>query len=244
MNAMSKSHATPRKCLGLILAAALLGACSTVPSGLSLRSDANFAEGSPLGAALPRDEAAALAPVFVAALSDGGPGARYDWRGDESFGWVKPGDYVLGNVKASRYDLPPYPKGLYLDEPLETELGLHAVVRNSNVRGGPSTDYPIVEEMKAGDAVEVVGKIVGRPWMLVEKDGRVRGYMFENLLRKAPGFELELAGGPTKRAVPCRAFEQRISYTGRSDRWVGAACLEDGQWVLQPEDPTQPEKLF
>ena len=232
------------KAVLMLGALACLGACATGPAGPSRGPSENYAADSLLGEALPSSDVREMARAFLAAMESGAAGARFDWRGPASFGWVKPGALILGNVKASPYDRPEYPAGLYLDDALETELGLYAVVRDGNVRGGPSTDFQIIDKMRSGDAVEVVGKVVGRPWYLVERDGRIRGYMYETLLRKGPGFELELAGGPTRRPVQCRRFEQRVSYTGRSDRWDGAACRSNGRWVLVPGNPNKPQKLY
>ncbi|MEL6362657.1 MAG: SH3 domain-containing protein [Pseudomonadota bacterium] len=204
----------------------------------------NYASGSALGVQLPSKDQAALEPVFLQAVARGASGERFDWRGPDSFGWVKVRDHVVGNVKPSRHDRPVAPKEVDLSFPMETELGLYALTRNSNVRAGPSTEYPVLAELVSGDGIDGVGRVVGKPWILAEKDGRVVGYIHENLMVKAPGTELLLAGGPTKTPMKCREFEQRISYTGRSDRWEGVACLEDGRWVLQPEDNTKPVQLY
>ena len=228
---------------GVAIAALGLSACAGGPSLDLIGGGANYAAGSPLGVSLPTSDQRSLSPQFVSAMTNGAAGERYDWRGEASFGWVKAGERVLGNVKASRHDRPPYPDRLYLEEPMETELGLYAATRNANVRLGPSTDYPVQEMLDSGDAVYAVGRVIGKRWILIEKQGRVAGYVFEGLLRKAPGTELELAGGPTKTATPCRRFEQRISFGGRSDRWTGVACLEGRHWVLQPT-PAEPSYLY
>jgi len=229
----------------LVMTAAALAACAGGPGldGFGGRA-ANYAAASPLGAGLPPEDQRAIAPVFVQALSRGAAGERYDWRGPESFGWVKAGPRRLGGVTPDPDDRPAYPEGLYLDAELETELGVHALTANANVREGPSTDYRVLDTLRSGDGVNVVGRVVGAPWMLAEKDGRIVGYIHENLMRKAPGMELQLAGGPTRRPTPCREYEQRISYGGRSDRWTGVACRENGDWVLQAAPQNMPTVLY
>jgi uncharacterized protein YraI len=222
-----------------------LGACSSGPSSLGLGGgDINYALGSILGAELPARDASALAPIFVQAVARGGEGERFDWKGPDSFGWVTPGARVLGNLKPDYEPQPAYPAGLYLDDPMETELGLFALKSNSNVRLGPSTDYPVLVQLPSGDGVIGVGRVIGKPWVLAEQNGRIVGYIHESLMIKAPGTELELAGGPTRRGLECREFEQRISYTGRSDRWNGVACLRDGNWELQKPPENAPVQLF
>ena len=79
-------------------------------------------------------------------------------------------------------------------------MGLYVLTRNSNIRLGPGTDHKIAEVLPSGAGVDVVGRVVDKEWMLVASEGSIRGYVHQNLLIKAPGTELELAGGPNRRA--------------------------------------------
>ena len=224
-------------------AAAMLAGCASTGGGFGGGSE-NFAAQSPLGAELGAGDARALRTSFLQAMDAGAAGERFDWKGEGAFGWVKAQDQRLGNLKADDGDRPPMPAGLVLDELYETEQGLYALTRNANARLGPSTDQPILTQLVSGTGVTVVGKVVGKPWMLVELDGRIAGYIHDSLMIKAPGTELELAGGPRKSAVFCRAYEQRLSVGGRSDLIEGVACREDGRWVLKAPPPDEPQKLF
>lgn len=228
----------------LIAAALLLSACSGGP-GLSLGGGgANYASASVLGVTIPDEDARALAPAFVQAVEKGGVGERFDWRGRSAFGWVKARGACVGNLKANPDDCPVAAAGLALDETYETEQGLYALTRNANLRAGPSTDYPVLGQLVSGTGVNVVGKVVGKPWMLVEVDEKIVGYVHDSLAIKAPGSELELAGGPRRQATQCRLYEQRISYQGRSDLWEGVTCLQDGRWVVKQRSEDDPVKLF
>jgi surface antigen len=227
----------------LIAAALLLSACAG-GSGLDFGGAENFAAASSLGAQLPNSDARALEPAFLQAVEKGTDGERYDWRGPSSFGWVKARRSCVGNLKADPNDCPAAVDGLALDETYETEQGLYALTRNANVRSGPSTDFPARQQLASGTGVNVVGKVVGKPWMLVEVDRRIVGYVHENLMIKAPGAELDLAGGPRRQAAQCRAYEQRLSYEGRSDLWEGVACKENGRWVVKALPQDEPVKLF
>ncbi|MEM9494856.1 MAG: SH3 domain-containing protein [Pseudomonadota bacterium] len=221
---------------GLMAAAALalVSACSSLSSGpFSSSSSVNFAADSSLGAALSPGDRAALADVFVTAMArPAGGSAR--WSGVSARGVVMPGEYVLANLRSDPGVLMPAPRGLDLTHTVETELGLHVLTRNANIRTGPSTERRVAEVLDAGTGVDVVGKIGGQPWMLIAVDGRVRGYVHSSLVIIAPGAELELAGGPRRRPVGCRRFTQRISVSGRNDEWTGAACEIDGEWRLAP----------
>ena len=204
----------------------------------------NYAALSQLGAELLAADVRALAPAFEQAMDAGAAGERFDWKGEAASGWVKARDARLGNLKADDADRPAMPAGLFIDETFETEQGLYALTRNANARLGPSTEHSILEQMISGTGVTVVGKVVGKPWMLVEADGRIRGYVHDSLMIKAPGTELELAGGPRKSAVYCRGYEQRLVIGGRSDVFEGVACREDGRWVVKAPPSGEPEKLF
>lgn len=225
------------------ISALLLTACAG-GSGLDFGGAENFAAASPLGAELPAADARALSPAFLQAIEKGAVGERFDWRGASAFGWVKARDACVGNLKSDPNDCPAAVEGLDLGESYETEQGLYALTRNANVRLGPSTDFPVREQLPSGTGVTGVGKVVGKPWMLVETGGRIVGYVHESLMIKAPGTELDLAGGPRRKATACRGYEQRLSYQGRSDLWNGVACSEGGKWVVKPRAADEPVKLF
>lgn len=229
--------------LALSTAAAMtLAACASTGGGGG--GSQNYAALSPLGAELASSDMRALAPAFQQAMEAGASGERFDWKGAGAFGWVKAREARIGNLKADDNDRPVMPAGLVIDEMYETEQGLYALTRNANARLGPSTDHPILKQLVSGTGVIVIGKVVGKPWMLAETEGRVAGYIHDSLMIKAPGTELELAGGPRKPATFCRGYEQRLSLGGRSDLWEGVACRENGRWVLKAPPPDEPEKLF
>lgn len=206
--------------------------------------EANYAAASLLGAELPPSEARVLKSAFIQAIENGAHGERFDWRGDTSFGWVKAREWRVGDLKADANDRPRIPEGLDLAYTYETEQGLYALTRNANARLGPSTDFPAREQLVSGTGVIVIGKVVDRPWMLVEVDGFVTGYVHQDLMIKAPGTELDLAGGPRRAAAICRSYEQRLSYGGRSDLFEGVACKEGGRWLVKARPADDPVKLF
>jgi surface antigen len=226
----------------LVSIGALFAGCAT--TGGVYGDGVNYASASALGAGLPPGEARALAPAFIQAVEKGAIGERFDWRGAAASGWVKAREFRVGNLKADPNDAPPVAGGVDLSETYETEQGLYALTRNANVRLGPSTDFPTSEQLLSGTGVVVVGKVVGKPWMLSEVDGEVVGYIHESLMIKAPGTELDLAGGPRREAAPCRAYEQQLSFGGQSDLWSGVACREDGRWVVKGRPADEPVKLF
>lgn len=225
----------PQALRGLALAALfLLSACAT--GGPTIGARVNYAAGSELGGALTARETGALAAVFVDAVENGAPGETRVWSAGSYSGSVTPGAYLIGNLKPDPATLLPVEGRIEFNGAFETEQGLHALKGEANLRAGPSMQATVIRKLAAGAAVDGVGKAVGKPWMLVAIDGVIRGYVHESLLVKAPGTELELAGGPTRSAHYCRAFEQTLTYFGRTERWSGAACNRGEGWRLERSD--------
>ena len=226
---------------GIIMSAAALGACSSLPSmgGLGPSSGGgDYAVGSPVSESLSSSDREALGEAFVSAMNDSAPA---QWRGKKAAGVVMPGDYALANLRANpNARIPAARADLDLAHVMETDLGPHVLTRNSNIRIGPGTENTIAEVAPSGSGVDVVGRIGSKSWMLIAIDGAVRGYVFEDLLIKAPGTELELAGGPLRRPILCREFTQRVSALSERHEWRGAACNDGAGWRLVPPEPENP----
>jgi uncharacterized protein YgiM (DUF1202 family) len=72
------------------------------------------------------------------------------------------------------------------DEPM-------TAARNANVRDQPSTDGVKVAYLQKGDAVNVVGRIRGRNWVVVARDGKRLGFVFAPLLAERPATKPQTA---------------------------------------------------
>ncbi len=228
----------------LVVVAASACASNPVLPGLSGGDGANYAVNSKFSGELSRRDVNALAPVFVDAMENGAVGDKFEWRGSNAAGAVTPGPQGAGNLLADPWALMPFRPGLKLSRRFETELGEFVLTRNSNVRYGPSTDEKVAEILPSGTGVEVVGKTVDGPWMLVAVDGVISGFVYEDLMVRRPGTELELAGGPTRRPHLCRPFDQSMRINGRTDNWSGVACDKGEGWVLRAPDANAPTRLF
>lgn len=221
-----------------LCAAFLLASCaSDGPSLGGIGGSGNYAEGSGLAAEMTGRDEAALAQTFVSAVEKGAPGQASVWSSGQFAGAVTPGAYLVGNLKPAGIMLP-VAAPLTLNESFETELGNYALTGKANLRAGPSTEARVLGQFESGTGVDVVGKVAGKPWMLVATGGEVRGFVHESLMIRAPGEDdLTLAGGPTRTPTLCRAFNQRLTLFGRTDRWSGIACKDGGEWRL--EGPAQ-----
>lgn len=230
-----------RKNLGALGALVLLAAGCAAGDGPGFIGGAtNYAAGAALGGELGGRESEALAGVFRQSMERGAEGERAVWSSGEWSGSVTPGRYLAGNLKPDPATRLPVDPAVDLSESYETELGLFAVTGTANLRAGPSTEARVLDQLQGGEAVDVVGRVVGKPWMLVARGDAVGGYVHESLLVRAPGAELTLAGGPTRRAWRCRDFNQTLSNYGRTERWSGVACDRGEGWRLETAPREEP----
>lgn len=202
-----------------------------------------FAASSPLAADMGSRDEAALSQAFVGAVEKAAPGETQSWSSGAYSGSVTPGAYLVGNLKPDPHTLLPVAAPLNFADSYETELGLYVLKGKANLRAGPSLDARVLTMLDAGTGVDVVGRVTGAPWMLIAIGGDVRGYVHESLLVRAPGLELALAGGPSRKPVRCRAFEQSLSVGADTDHWSGAACKHDGDWRIEPKPENAPTLL-
>ncbi|CCQ75272.1 caspase family protein [Magnetospira sp. QH-2] len=85
---------------------------------------------------------------------------------------------------AKRPDLPRSPQSL-IGEPVLDPMDLEMEsVTTSNVRAGPDLRSLRVGMLPKGTKVKVTGKVVDRPWFLVERQGDRMGYVYASLLRE------------------------------------------------------------
>ena len=68
---------------------------------------------------------------------------------------------------------------------------LHETFRamtDTNVRVGPGTDYYVTGTLYRHEPVQVVAKVEGRDWLMIDSHGR-RGFVYAPLLRPAHGWD-------------------------------------------------------
>jgi hypothetical protein len=223
-----------------------LGACETFSEFDPFDGGApSYTLGAPADLNLSGRDRDALAYAFEQAMTTGKP---QGWTGSQARGVVEPLAYAVANLKADPAARIEAARGdLNLTQVVETELGLYVLTRNSNIRTGPGTDNRAVEVLDSGTGVDVVGRVRDKNWMLVAVNDIIRGYVFGDLLIKAPGSELELAGGPMRKPLLCRNFSQRINIYSDRAEWEGAACNDGTGWRVAPPPPPDenaPEELI
>lgn len=114
----------------------------------------------------------------------------------------------------------------------------------SNVRGGPGTDYAIVDQLETNEHVAVVGRVVDRDWYMVARNGRGYGFVYAPLLKRAAyqsadGNAIrdnagEDFGGQQLAQPECTLVTQKVTMpNGDTASEQFRACrTEDGSWEV------------
>lgn len=127
--------------------------------------------------------------------------------------------------------------------PLELDGGVYTVNTGSNLRGGPGTDYKVVDKLSAGSEVDVVGKVEGQPWYMLADAGVAKGFIHSSLVTPTgrlseitnvassqPGVEKV----QVSTRVTCKTIEQQVTTAeGKSASQTVRACQNsDGSWAI------------
>jgi uncharacterized protein YgiM (DUF1202 family) len=80
--------------------------------------------------------------------------------------------------------------------PLDLIGATYKATGTANVRGGPGSDYKTTGSLKAGQAVNVIGKVQGADWYLISEGEAASGFVYARLLAPAPEATVAAASGP------------------------------------------------
>ena len=131
--------------------------------------------------------------------------------------------------------------------PLDLLGGDYIAPNSVNVRSGPSTRYAKVGKLRAGEIVNVVGKVKGRNWLLISRDGIGEGYVAARLLRPAPidrepgpdpldeltGPEPDIAEHTLSDTTLCRTVENSVTDAdGKTTVETFTACESPEGWTV------------
>jgi len=61
----------------------------------------------------------------------------------------------------------------------------YRATQTSNVRGGPSTKYKVVEGLQPGEQVRVLGRVVEKNWYMIAQNDIIQGFVHMSLLEPA-----------------------------------------------------------
>ncbi|WPZ35920.1 SH3 domain-containing protein [Thalassobaculum sp. OXR-137] len=114
----------------------------------------------------------------------------------------------------------------------------YAATTKTNVRGGPSTNYAIMDQLESGETVRVVGKVANENWYMISRNGIGKGFVFGDLLRRVDSgtytAERPQSSATQVNARECSIITQRVETTnGRTETREAQACQRaDGSWEL------------
>ena len=187
---LSKGHSMYKKYLSISLIAGLMFASNIALAdqsyGNSLFSNQNIGRvlGTGLGAYLGskvgkgRGNDAAIAVGAVGGYVVGGKVGR-DWRSNKHHHYHSQTKHT--RVKSNRGYLEP----VQAMPDLEHIDATYHANRTSNVRGGPSTKYKIVEGLQPGERVRVLGRVVEKNWFMIAQNDIIKGFVHMSLLDPA-----------------------------------------------------------
>ena len=127
--------------------------------------------------------------------------------------------------------------------PLVYENAWYRATRDSNVRSGPGTQYAVMDTLRRGQQVAVVGRVQGQDWFMVADGGLGSGYVHGSLLereRAQPGGGNALQA-QARSAAPrvagertCSIINQRVTLPDGTaeDRDMRACQRPDGTWEV------------
>ena len=64
-------------------------------------------------------------------------------------------------------------------------FGRYKAIKSVNLRAGPATSYSKVGRLQAGETFEPLGKVIGKNWIKVAKNGKAVGYVYASLVEPA-----------------------------------------------------------
>ena len=190
LESMPKTKEPMEFCLGslaLVASFFFLTSCATDPNNnfqttvTALKENLKLADawiGSQLSSSLGASEREEFARITETAAQTG-----------ENQSWSSVSGDIKGDVEVTetedrkqQIELKVLKGRLQVIPPVEIIGEKFRVAENSNVRGGPGVGYVIVDGLKKGTVVMVIGLVKGVPWFLIGDGDTVSGFVFEKLL--------------------------------------------------------------
>ena len=138
--------------------------------------------GNKFGKYLDEQEQKRMAEVTLNTLNTGNANS---WTSDKNKTQVQ-ARQLASRTTTETVKVPVLKKKIKEVPPLEIIGQTYEAKGQSNLRGGPSTDYEKVGSLAAGEVINVVGKVKGADWYLISKDGVGSGFIASYLVKAAP----------------------------------------------------------
>ena len=255
----------------LVLVASTLSACETIDGAATSTSEAmsswyesakdafsdseqtEVAERSyfarEFGDNMTTADAMAIDREGAKALDQGTAGTSVEWRNPETGVQAVfiPGDPVLETRKMAAS------LKTGVAQPIDLEIigGTYESRHSANLRSAPGIENPVVGRLTSGEQFTAVGRSSSLAWILVAKEGRMVGYVYEPLVAPAGGPPPELREAKMPRsdsassggkpalntilaATPCRnlAYDVVTGDGQRARAELRACKAGDGAWEV------------
>ncbi len=181
--------------------------------------------------------------MAVATQQAAATGVAQTWSNPDN-GTAGQARVVSSEVKSQPVSVPVLRERINEVPPLDIMGETYRARGNSNLRGGPGTDYVVVGSLTPGEVVNVVGRVQGQDWFMISQGGVGSGFIYAPLLEAAPGaqpsdlstqfadedvYETALADEQL-----CRTIEQSITLAdGSTHSSSMEACQGANGWVAQ-----------
>ncbi|HSH42833.1 MAG TPA: SH3 domain-containing protein [Arenicellales bacterium] len=116
--------------------------------------------------------------------------------------------------------------------PMEMINAWYAAESRSNVRSGPGTNYPIIDQLQQDQQVPVVGRVSGKDWYMLARNGRGYGFVHASLLRPVD-----------RQSADVNAIRDHADLDFGDEMLVQPECTLVTQKVTMPDGSTASEKF-
>lgn len=154
--------------------------------------------------------------------------------------WSNPQSGNSGTIKVTRQSPTQATKPVaVLKDRVQTVPPLEAVGEQyrfksaTNVRGGPGTDYRVVDRKGAGDIVDVIGQVKGKPWYFVGEHNVGTGYAYKNLLEPVPLKDQVAAAEPANPFEPGKVETSNVAMTAECVAVTEEITIKSGESETQ-----------
>ncbi len=110
----------------------------------------------------------------------------------------------------------------------------YTITKTSNVRGGPGTDYKVLEVISKDTTVDVIGKVQDQPWMLVGFNNTGSGFVHTSLVQPVP---------VEQRKTETEPVEDQTSETVEQTVAVNRACKTVKQVIILEDGSEEVEEI-
>ncbi len=134
-----------------------------------------------IGKHLSQGEERALRRQTAAALASAPDGGTVEWQSDESDASAR---ITTRNSRQERKEIDILRDERMASPPAIDVIGqpYASVGSNVNLRAGPSTNTAVIGSLSKGEVVHAIGKVRGRPWVMIGKNDIAMGYVHDSLV--------------------------------------------------------------